>query len=148
MPIDYSKYPPNWLTEIRPRILKRDKNKCKFCNVPNKRVIFRGFYVDPMTKNNIEVYQDFDGRVFSADNSMLLFKDHHCSIDPLSGNENQKAIKVVLTIAHLDHDEWNHDVKDERLAALCQRCHLRYDAKDRAKRRAKKKYKNSLFPIK
>ncbi len=31
MPIDYSKYPPNWKTEIRPAILKREGNKCKFC---------------------------------------------------------------------------------------------------------------------
>jgi hypothetical protein len=34
---------------------------------------------------------------------------------------------IVLTIAHLDHDKTNHDVRDERLAALCQRCHLKYD---------------------
>lgn len=35
--------------------------------------------------------------------------------------------KVVLTIAHLDHDAENWSVPDERLAALCQRCHLNYD---------------------
>ena len=35
--------------------------------------------------------------------------------------------KIVLTIAHLDHDKLNHKVRDERLAALCQRCHLKYD---------------------
>ena len=34
---------------------------------------------------------------------------------------------VVLTIAHLDHDETNWQVRDERLRAMCQRCHLRYD---------------------
>lgn len=38
-----------------------------------------------------------------------------------------KFTKIVLTIAHLDHDKLNHEVKDERLAALCQRCHLLYD---------------------
>lgn len=38
-----------------------------------------------------------------------------------------KITKVVLTIAHLDHDKFNHDVKDDRLAALCQKCHLAYD---------------------
>jgi hypothetical protein len=37
---------------------------------------------------------------------------------------------VVLTIAHLDHDIGNND--DGNLAALCQRCHLRYDAKQHA----------------
>lgn len=34
---------------------------------------------------------------------------------------------VILTIAHLDHDAYNHDVTDERLKALCQSCHLSYD---------------------
>lgn len=34
--------------------------------------------------------------------------------------------KVVLTVAHLDHDPANCD--DGNLAALCQRCHLTYDA--------------------
>jgi 5-methylcytosine-specific restriction endonuclease McrA len=34
---------------------------------------------------------------------------------------------VVLTTAHLDHDDTN-DAR-ENLAALCQRCHLRHDLK-------------------
>lgn len=34
--------------------------------------------------------------------------------------------KVVLTVAHLDHTPAN--CSDSNLAALCQRCHLRYDA--------------------
>lgn len=38
--------------------------------------------------------------------------------------------KVILTIAHLDHDPENWDVKDERLKALCQKCHLQYDRKN------------------
>lgn len=40
------------------------------------------------------------------------------------------AIKVVLTIAHLDHTPENCDPSN--LRALCQRCHNRYDAKHRA----------------
>lgn len=43
---------------------------------------------------------------------------------------------VVLTCAHLDHDETNWEVADDRLATLCAACHLRYDAKDNAKRRS------------
>lgn len=38
-----------------------------------------------------------------------------------------KFVKIILTIAHLDHDKLNHDVKLDRLKALCQRCHLNYD---------------------
>jgi len=54
--------------------------------------------------------------------------------------------KVVLTIAHLGtphtdgragdvHDKM--DCRDENLAALCQRCHLRYDAKEHAQNAAR-----------
>lgn len=48
------------------------------------------------------------------------------------GAENGKphpvtGSKVVLTVAHLNHEK--HDVRGENLAALCQRCHLGYDAK-------------------
>lgn len=35
--------------------------------------------------------------------------------------------RVVLTTAHLDHNPAN--CTDDNLMALCQRCHLRYDAK-------------------
>lgn len=37
--------------------------------------------------------------------------------------------RVVLTVAHLDHTPENCD--EENLAALCQRCHNRYDAPNR-----------------
>lgn len=52
--------------------------------------------------------------------------------------------KIVLTIAHLDHDEENHNVKDERLKAMCQRCHLRYDTPEKKKRRFNKKHKDQI----
>jgi hypothetical protein len=50
-------------------------------------------------------------------------------------------IKVVLTVAHLDHDPTNN--ADGNLKALCQFCHLRYDRHEHAKnaratRRARK----------
>jgi len=38
---------------------------------------------------------------------------------------------VILTIAHLDHTPENCDL--DNLKALCQRCHLTYDAKHHAK---------------
>jgi len=43
--------------------------------------------------------------------------------------------KVVLTIAHLDHDTMNND--PENLRALCQRCHNRYDAAYRTANRSR-----------
>lgn len=53
-------------------------------------------------------------------------------------------VKIVLTIAHLDHDEENNEVSDDRLQALCQRCHLKYDATEKARRKKHKQLKNQL----
>lgn len=121
MPIDYSKYPLNWKTEIRPRILKRDGNCCKVCKVPNKALVFRGFL------NGNEVFQTANADIFSYPSGEFLGNDVFALIEPKSGNPNQKAIKIVLTIAHLDHDTNNNE--DSNLAALCQCCHLQHDAK-------------------
>jgi hypothetical protein len=44
--------------------------------------------------------------------------------------------RVVLTIAHLDHDPTNNDPVN--LRAWCQRCHNRYDAKFRHANRMKR----------
>lgn len=38
MPCDYRKYPPNWKSEIRPRILKRAGDKCEKCGVENHTI--------------------------------------------------------------------------------------------------------------
>jgi hypothetical protein len=45
--------------------------------------------------------------------------------------------KVILTVAHLDHDITNNSFFN--LKAMCQRCHLRYDAKHHAETRRLKK---------
>jgi len=49
----------------------------------------------------------------------------HGKPHPITGSN------VVLTVAHLDHDETSDD--EENLCAGCQRCHLTYDAKHHAK---------------
>lgn len=95
VPIDYSRYPPNWLTEIRPRILERAGHRCERCEAKN-------------------------------------YEPHHTT-----------GSLVVLTIAHLDHDPDNWDVTDDRLMALCQHCHLAYDAEHR--RRERDKHQLELF---
>jgi hypothetical protein len=97
MPVDYRKYPPNWKTEIRPRILDREGNRCKWCHVPNGAALPARCCAEPI----------FDER-------------HRCC------SCRKRQPRVVLTIAHLDHDTTNN--ADDNLAALCQRCHLTYDA--------------------
>jgi hypothetical protein len=46
---------------------------------------------------------------------------------PITGSE------VVLTVAHLDHDKKNNNFKN--LLAMCQRCHLKHDARHHAENR-------------
>jgi hypothetical protein len=45
----------------------------------------------------------------------------------------QTGSKVVLTVAHLDHDPTN--CSDDNLRAMCQRCHLTYDRDHHAETR-------------
>ena len=122
MPIDYKKYPKNWLSEIRPRIMKRSGNSCEGdgCRFTHGQVVYAVKY-----KGRSTWYESFE----EADKQPKSFEIKNGSFI-----RNPKPIKVLLAIAHLDHDELNHEVKDERLKALCQRCHLRHDAKEKYKR--------------
>ena len=134
MPIDYKKYPENWKSEIRPRILQRANNKCEFCGVENHSVILRGKY------NGIDVYQTDDSKIFNAENSQYITSDY---VGEVTTSERAMAIKVVLTVAHLDHDTTNNS--DDNLKALCQRCHNRYDMKQRVHNRKNKPNQTQLF---
>ena len=107
MPIDYKKYPSNWKTEIRPAILERANHKCEFCGVANYAIGFR----------------DEFGAFHQIENSIALEAYEFPS----------KPFKIILTIAHLDHDIKNNDYSN--LKALCQKCHNNYDAPYRAQNR-------------
>ena len=133
MPIDYSKYPPDW-KQIVERIRLRSRDHCEFCNIQNKSTIFSV----PLK------IQDGDGRYKQK---RFWFTDYWDAYR-LHGNDHFiNTVKVVLTVAHLDHDEENWEVEDERLVHLCQLCHLRYDAKEKYKRSLKKwKKQTYLFP--
>jgi hypothetical protein len=119
MPIDYSKYPPNWKTEIRPRIMKRAKNCCEKCGLEHRSFV-----------HAIKLWVR-DGSRYKY--RTLWFRNVQDAVRE-DMHTTAKPVKVVLTIAHLDHDEENHNVKDERLRAWCQLCHLRYDAKEKYRR--------------
>lgn len=135
MPIDYKKYPKNWKSEIRPAILERANNKCEVCGVANYEYIFRCTYFGK------ECYQTADGDLFDADNSEPI--ETYTQFLDLIPTGQDKAIRVVLTISHLNHNI--NDNRHENLKAMCQRCHLRYDVKQHKHIRLKKKFIKSLF---
>lgn len=58
--------------------------------------------------------------------------------NPITGS------KVVLTVAHLDHQPEN--CADENLKAMCQRCHLAYDRGHHRETRRARKAIRDLFP--
>lgn len=128
-------YPENW-REISESVKESQGHRCAFCGIPDKMIVFRGWY-HTESNERIEVYQDSFGNIYNAANSDFLEQDYFAEISPKSGNPLQKAIKIVLTTAHLDHDPTNN--APENLKALCQRCHNRYDAKHRAETRKKTK---------
>lgn len=121
MPIDYSKYPSDWKA-ISKRIRERGYNRCEVCGVENHRMIVR-------FTNNPEKWVYLDDEAGMYWNAEAL---------------QDKAVKVVLTVAHLNHD--TTDNRDCNLKSMCNRCHLTYDAKHHAQnasktRRAKKREK-------
>lgn len=102
MPCDYKQYHPEWKTKIRPDILERDNHCCKFCGVKNHSLIRRYGKL----KHEWEYWPEgMESEAWS-----------------LAG---MKSTKVILTIAHLDHDKTNNNY--DNLAALCQKCHLGID---------------------
>lgn len=106
-------YPKNW-DEIRQNILKRAKNRCEFCGVEN--------HIEGFRLRNSE-------RFVRTDNDVIMKR--------FAKEFSHKIIKIVLTIAHLDHDPTNNDPNN--LRALCQRCHNRYDVEHRKETRKKSK---------
>lgn len=107
------RYPRNW-KQVRAAVLERAGNRCEFCGVENYAM----------------GYRDQRGEFVKLQPTPHGFK--YAPPD---------AIKIILTVAHLDHQPENCDMAN--LRALCQRCHLQYDTKHHqrnaaATRRAKR----------
>ncbi len=71
--------------------------------------------------------------------------NHYCinriSREPCLSDEYE-AIRVVCTVAHLDHNPQNNS--DDNLAFLCQKCHNNYDRKHRNQTIRNNKLKGQL----
>lgn len=107
-----SRYPANWKSEIRPRILARatregeDVPRCEECGVVDRDIGYR---------------DSADGGKFCS-----VFGAAY----PGEDWYGERVIQIILTIAHLSDEI--EDCSDENLKALCQRCHNRLDAPRRA----------------
>lgn len=116
------RYPTDW-KQITAGIRLRANNRCEACSAPNGEVIAR--HVDGKS------YMLDRGAVFDAETG------EHLGYARGSEYDAERFVRVVLTVAHLDHNESNNDPSN--LRALCQMHHLRHDARDNARRRAQSK---------
>lgn len=124
MPTNMNKYPPDW-KEKRERILKRAKNCCENCGLKNKANVWSIKLYNEGCRVWVEKWDEAMIKAMSSGWGSIIGVKPYPIIKP---------VKVVLTIAHLDHDEENWDVSDDRLMAMCQACHLKYDAKEKYRR--------------
>lgn len=125
-PCNYKRYPKNWKKEIVPAILNRAGNCCEECGLPNHSSVW-AITFDIKNEQGRYVQRSIWFRVQSDALRECKGVEYRC-----------REVRVVLTVAHLDHDESNHDVKLDRLKALCQACHLRYDAVEKYRRSIEK----------
>ena len=120
------RYPPEWAA-IRARVMARAEHRCECageCGDPHE-----GGRCDAPHLAKILRKQSAPWRWSRAPMPSVEFdaEGRMWTLNPPG------AVTVVLTVAHLDHNEASDD--ETRLRALCQRCHLRYDADDNARRR-------------
>lgn len=113
-PENRDRYPADWPTISQRIRYERAENRCEGCGVANHQLGGRtadGRWHAAQTL-------DCSGRKPEAGTWAWCEGGHHLRI-----------VRIVLTVAHLDHTPENCD--DDNLRAWCQRCHNRYDRKHR-----------------
>lgn len=116
-PENRDRYPPDW-PQIRARILARAGNACERCRVQNHAVGARRRRSDreflpalPLGEIGLPLVWPKPGT------------EAWCGMG--EHREWRRMIRIVLTVAHLDHTPENCD--ESNLLALCQRCHLAHE---------------------
>lgn len=135
-PDQKARYPKEW-PQISASIRERAQHKCEECGVPNYELGGRA----P------------DGTWHKArptgDNGLKLTWPEPGEYGLCEGYPVElRIVKIVLTVAHLDHQPEN--CEPDNLRCWCQRCHNRYDAATRRKgiqeRQRAKAASGDLFP--
>lgn len=116
-PENRDRYPDDW-PKISARVREEAGQKCEWCSAPNGAMIRRG-----ETRDGVKVWR------FCSDSAHEDGTDDTGAPVPDSSEDTcdyASPVKVVLTVAHLDHQPEN--CARDNLKALCQRCHNAYDA--------------------
>lgn len=112
--------------KVRATILARAGHCCEWCGRPDRRDV----YVFPCGCWSILHGWTNASEVKLWRHVQLLCGGVHHEL-------HSRLVTTILTIAHLNHTPG--DDRPENLAALCQRCHLRYDREHHAKTRGKRR---------
>lgn len=120
-------YPRDW-PQIRARIRTRSGGKCERCGVPHAVTVFRRDRAGAW-------FNDTDGTWRSPDDGRVIGDASSTSSNPhyLESIGEARAVPIILTCAHVDHNP--RHCADVNLLDLCQQCHNRHDALDRARGR-------------
>ncbi|MFH1909515.1 MAG: WGR domain-containing protein [Chloroflexota bacterium] len=119
MPFQRERYPANW-PEISLQIREREGWRCKWCGAENGKP-------HPLTK------------------SKVVLTVAHLGVpkpDGTPGDTVRAARTGGTPVRDGKHDKT--DVRDENLAALCQRCHLNYDLDEHMQNAARKRRKKII----
>lgn len=107
-PENRKRYPPDW-AEIREARRKATGDRCERCGVAN----------------HVTGYRDEEGEFHRTGANVIEVW--------LDSGERFKTIRIVLTLAHLDHQP--EHCEPENLQLLCQKCHLDHDRAHHAQSR-------------
>ena len=118
-PENKARYPKDW-DAISRSIRDRAGNKCEDCGVPNYE--YGGRAPDGTWHKSLPLGEKLLRLEWPQPGDYAW-----CEGRP----EKLRIVRIVLTVAHLDHQPENCDPAN--LKAWCQRCHNRYDAAERRK---------------
>lgn len=140
-------YGREWKEEIRPRILDRAGHECERCGKPNHAQIETLTAWIPDLQHAVPHHQMW-WRQMSARKGSRAWRSVHTVAERsyrshlrpsqiLGRVPKPRRIRVVISVAHLNHDPSDH--RDENLVALCQWCHLMHDRQHHHEIRANRK---------
>lgn len=119
-PENRARYPKDW-DAISRAIRTRAGNRCEACGVENGA--YGGRLEDGTWAPAVPIALIDEATVWPTPGFASFCQGPN-------RREILRIVRIVLTVAHLDHTPENCDPAN--LKALCQRCHNRYDAKMRA----------------
>lgn len=135
MPCDYSKYPKNWKL-IRNEILERAQNRCECageCGAELSRILPSGtILIGDHQHEALPVEINLNPGATWDDNSLK----YRCIETHLNKPKTFGGRRVILTIAHTNPSRNTRCVQRNKLKAMCQACHLRFDRKNKSKKEA------------